>query len=106
MSPSRLAQVLSTLGSSPCQLPDGYKERQEQIGAQVKTGRAMQLARAVRDLTWHRERAHLTKKDTDLLKQGQDLLAAEIALVSGQDVSESVQLIGSTIAGAMASASN
>jgi RNA polymerase-interacting CarD/CdnL/TRCF family regulator len=90
------------LRSRPRQLPDDYKERQEQIDAEVRTGRVMQLARVVRDLTWHRERAHLTKRDSDLLKQGQELLAAEMALVSGDDVSDSTELIGSTMIAAVA----
>jgi RNA polymerase-interacting CarD/CdnL/TRCF family regulator len=102
ISPSSLPQVLSTLRSRPRELPDDYKERQEQIDAEVKTGEVMQLAQAVRDLTWHRERAHLTKRDSDLLKQGQELLAAEMALVSGDDISDSIELIGSTITAAMA----
>jgi RNA polymerase-interacting CarD/CdnL/TRCF family regulator len=82
-------------------LPDEYKERQEQIDAEIRTGRVMKLARVVRDLTWHRDRAHLTKRDTDLLKQGQDLLAAEMALVSGDDVSVASKLIESTMATAL-----
>jgi len=57
----------------------------------------------VRDLTWHGQRARLTKSDTDYLRQGQDLLAAEMALVSGEELSESTQLIGSTMAAALAS---
>jgi CarD family transcriptional regulator len=102
MSPSTLSQVLSTLCSRPRELPDDYKERQEQIDAEVRTGQVMQLAEAVRDLSWHRERAHLTKRDSDLLKQGQALLAAEMALVSGDDISDSIELIESTITAAMA----
>jgi len=103
MSPSSLPQVLSMLRSRPRQLPDDYKERQEQIDAEVKTGHVMQLAQVVRDLTWHRERAHLTKRDSDLLKQGQELLAAEMALVSGDSVSDSSELIGCTMTAAVAS---
>jgi CarD family transcriptional regulator len=104
MSPSSLPRVLSTLRSKPRQLPDDYKERQEQIDAEVRTGQVMRLARVVRDLTWHGERAHLTKKDSDLLKQGQDLLAAEMALVSGDDISDSTELIGSTMIAAVTDA--
>ncbi len=102
MSPSGLSQVLRTLRSRPRRLPDDYKERQEEIDEKVKTGNVMQLARVVRDLTWHGERAHLTKRDSDLLKQGQDLLAAEMALVSGDDVSDSTQLIMTTMTAAVA----
>jgi CarD family transcriptional regulator len=101
---SRLPKVLSTLRSSPRSLPDDYKERQEQIDAELRTGRVMRLARVVRDLSWHRDRAHLTKRDLDLLKQGQHQLAAEMALVSGEDVSEASELIESTMAAALSRA--
>jgi RNA polymerase-interacting CarD/CdnL/TRCF family regulator len=60
------------------------------------------LAKVVRDLTWHRERAHLTKIDADLLKEGWDLLAAEMALVSGVEISDSSRLIGLTVDSAQA----
>jgi hypothetical protein len=56
----------------------------------------------VRDLTWHRERAHLTKTDSDYLKQGRDLLAAEMALVSGDAVSDTRKLIEATMTAAVA----
>jgi CarD family transcriptional regulator len=101
---SMLLQVLSTLRSSPCRLPDDPRERQGQIGANIRTGEVLPLASVVRDLTWHRERAHLTKRDSDLLKQGQARLAAEMALVSGDNASDSIKLIGSTMTAALASA--
>ena len=66
----------------------------------------MQLARVVRDLTWHRERAHLTRKDIDYLRQGRELLAAEMALVSGDDVSDASKLIEATMTAAVASTLN
>jgi CarD family transcriptional regulator len=102
MSQSGLPRVLSTLRGRPRLLPGDYKERQEQINAQLKTGRVMQLARVVRDLTWHRERAHLTKTDSDHLRQGRDLLAAEMSLASGDDISDASKLIEATIAAVMA----
>jgi CarD family transcriptional regulator len=102
MSQSRLPRVLNTLSSEPRQLPEDYKERQEQMFEKLRTGRVMQLAKVVRDLTWHRERAHLTRKDSDYLKQGQELLAAEMALVSGDDVSDANSLIESTMNAAVA----
>ena len=101
MPPSTLPQVLKTLGSRPQRLPDDPKERQELIGAEVKTGRVMQLAKAVRDLTWHGERAHLTKNDSDSLKLGQELLAAEMALVSEGNLADSSRLIASTLEAAV-----
>jgi len=103
MSQSRLPRVLGMLRSRPHLLPEDYKERQEQIWAQLKTGRVMQLARVVRDLTWHRKIAHLTKTDSDYLKQGRELLAAEMALVSGDAVSDTSNLIEATMTAALAS---
>jgi len=103
MPQSRFPRVLSMLRGRPHVLPDDYRERQEQISAQLKTGRVMQLARVVRDLTWHRHRAHLTKTDSDYLKQGRDLLAAEMALVSGDTISDASKLIEGAVTAAMES---
>jgi len=99
---SRLPLVLSKLRSRPHLLSEDYRERQEQICAQLNTGQVMQLARVVRDLTWHRKRAHLTKTDSGYLKRGCDLLAAEMALVSGDDVSDVSKLIDATMTAVVA----
>ena len=106
ISQSRLPRVLSMLRGKPHPLPEDYKERQEQIRAQLKTGRVMQLAKVVRDLTWHRERSHLTKTDSDYLKKARDLLAAEMVLVSGDAASDASKQIAATMATAMASVLN
>jgi CarD family transcriptional regulator len=97
ISESRLPRVLRTLRARPRPLPEDYKVRQEQICAELKTRKALKLARVVRDLTWHRERSHLTRKDNEYLREGWDLLAAEIALVSGDDMSAASQLIEATM---------
>lgn len=106
MSQASLGRVLSLLRGRPRPLPEDYRERQEQVSAELKTGRVMQLARVVRDLSWHRERAHLTKTDSDYLKQGRELLAAEMALVSGEAVSDASKLIAATMTAALASVLN
>ena len=103
MSQSRFPRVLSMLRGKPHLLSEDYRERQEQVCAELGTGRVMQLARVVRDLTWHRKIAHLTKPDSDNLRQGLELLAAEMALVSGDDVSDASKLIEATMTAAMAS---
>jgi CarD family transcriptional regulator len=102
MSQSRLPWVLSVLRGKPHTLPADYRERQRQVCDKLKTGRVIHLARVVRDLTWHRERAHLTKTDSAYLKQGRDLLAAEMALVSGDAVSDASKLIEATMTAAVA----
>jgi CarD family transcriptional regulator len=103
MSQSRLPRVLSVLRGKPHLLPEDYRLRQEQVTTRLRTGLVIELARVVRDLSWHRELAHLTKTDTVLLKQGRDLLAAEMALVSGDAVSDASKLIEATMTAAVAS---
>ncbi len=106
MSASRLPRVLSMLRGRPHLLPEDVHERQDQMWAKLKTGGVTQLASVVRDLSWYRKRAHLTAKDSDFLRKGRDLLAAEMALVSGDTVSDASQLIEATLTVAMASAPN
>lgn len=106
MSQSKLARVLNILHSKPHLLSEDYRERQEQVYAQIRTGRVIELARVVRDLTWHRERSHLTKRDGDYLKQGRDLLASEMALVSGSTVSDESRRIEAIMVDALAGATH
>lgn len=100
MSRAKLRSVLDKLGSRPRRLPEDYKERQEEIWEKLKTGRVMALAETVRDLTWHEQRAHLTKKDSEFLAQGTRRLAAEMALVLGTEVADMEKMIGDTAAAA------
>jgi CarD family transcriptional regulator len=85
---AKLLRVLDTLRGRPRRLPDDHKERQELVWEKLKTGRAMQMAEVVRDLTWQRERDHLTKRDAEYLQRGRDFLAAEMAFASETEVSE------------------
>jgi CarD family transcriptional regulator len=101
MSRSRLPIVLDKLRSQPRTLPNDYKERQAEVWEQLKTGLVMQLAEAVRDLSWHEKREHLTKKDGEYLAQGKSRLAAEMAIVSGEEVSDMETLINDTLAAAV-----
>jgi CarD family transcriptional regulator len=99
---SSLRKVLRTLRSTPRHMPKDFRVRQEETWDRLKTGRAMTLARVVRDLTWHRELEHLTKKDGEYLKLGQKLLAEEMALVSDDEVEDTSALIESTMTAAVA----
>ncbi len=105
MTLSAIRQVLSTLRSEPECLPDDPREREAQIGAKLSTGQALPLARVVRDLTWHKQHARLTRREVDLLTLGQTRLAGEMALASGDKASDSIKLIGSTMTAALAAIS-
>jgi CarD family transcriptional regulator len=103
MSRARFPRVFARLTGEPHRLPKDYKQRQEKVWEKLRTGRVMQLAEVVRDLTWHEKRAHLTKKDTDYLVQGKNRLAAEMALVSGADVPDMERTVDDTLAVAISS---
>jgi len=103
MTPGKLPGVLAMLRSQADLLPDNAGERQEGMGEKLDTGRALQLAEVVRDLTWHRRRAHLTKKDTDQLNRGRALLAAEMALASDTEIAEATRAIDAALAAGMES---
>jgi CarD family transcriptional regulator len=103
MTRARLPRVLDRLRNKPGLLPDDYKERQEMVWEKLKTGRVSQMAEVVRDLTWHKHRDHLTKKDSELLAQGTQRLAAEMALATGAEVSEMEKAIVDTLTAATSS---
>jgi len=98
MSRAKLSGMLDRLRAKPNILPNDYKERQEQAWEKLRTGRVMQVAEVVRDLTWHERREHLTKKDESLLSRGRSWLAAEMALVADSDVSDMEEMIDKALA--------
>jgi CarD family transcriptional regulator len=99
---AKFARVMETLRSRPRQLPEDYKERQEAVWEKIRTGRAIPIAEVIRDLTWHQEREHLTKKDSDYLRRGRDRLAAEMALVTDSQVSDIEAQIDAALSTALA----
>lgn len=97
MSQTRLARVMATLRSRPATLPEDYKERQEIVWEKLKTSQPIPVAEVVRDLAWRERHAHLTKKDAEYLQRAQEFLAAEMALLSGSEISEASQTIDSML---------
>jgi CarD family transcriptional regulator len=86
MSQGNFERVLDILRSKPRDLPDDYKQRQQEVEEQLKTGSAALLAEVVRDLTGRLRGRYLTKRDGDLLAQARDLLADEIAMATDGEV--------------------
>lgn len=105
MARTQLARMLKTLRGRPHRLPADYKERQELVAEKLKTARPKEIAEAVRDLTWYQNQAHLTKRDSEYLDRGRQLLAAEVALVSDLDVAEANKMIDTTLTTALAAGS-
>ena len=101
MSRAKLARVLDLLSSMPRRLSGDFKERQKRIQEKLRTGRAIQVAEVVRDLAWRERLAYLTKRDTDLLTQGREFLAAEIAMATDTEVTDVNETIDATLVVAM-----
>jgi CarD family transcriptional regulator len=97
MSRAKLSRVLETLRGRPCQLSEGYKQRQDRVRERLETGGPLRIAEVVRDLTWHERRAYLTKADSELLARGRDFLAAEIAVVTNTELIEAKQTIDTAL---------
>jgi CarD family transcriptional regulator len=102
MSRATLSCVIETLEGRPRHLPPDHKDRQELVWEKLKTGHVIQIAEVVRDLIWHKELAHLTKKDGDYLDRGRRLLAAEMALVSDSDIDDAERRIDDVLAASVA----
>jgi CarD family transcriptional regulator len=83
MSWAKLTRVLATLHDAPRRLSNDFRERQERVRAKLATARPIKLAEVVRDLTNRKQQSYLTKVDKDLLSRGRELLAAEVAAVTG-----------------------
>lgn len=93
MREAKLARVLETLSKEPTDLPKNNKKRQDGLRDKLGSGFPVKVAEAVRDLSWRKETAHLTKVDTDLLTWGKELLVGEIASVTDTDVLEAQQVV-------------
>jgi CarD family transcriptional regulator len=85
---AKMGFVLDTLRGLPGSLPADHQQRQAVVWEKLDTGLAIQLAEVVRDLTWYRRQAHLTKKDSEYLSRGRELLAAEMALAADTGIAE------------------
>lgn len=101
MSRQRSDRVFKTLREIPGQLPQNFKERRHMVADMINSGSPSKLAEAVRELTWRRYNAHLTKSDTELLAEGRERLITEVALAMDADLIEARQHIDDALAEAV-----
>jgi RNA polymerase-interacting CarD/CdnL/TRCF family regulator len=104
ISSAKVSRVLDTLRSAPDPLDDNFEERQRGLLAKLDTGHVVEAAEVVRDLTWRRGQSHLTKKDSEYLSRGRQWLAAEMALVTDEEISDATRAIDQALADGMESA--
>jgi CarD family transcriptional regulator len=83
-SQSRLSKVWHVLDTDPEILPREHKERYQLLEGKLHTGDLLQVAEAVRDMTWRRHReGRLTTRGKRMYEEGMTLLAGEIAAAKG-----------------------
>jgi CarD family transcriptional regulator len=98
MAAAEIAEVFNTLRRPPGPLPEDYKERHAQVREQLKSSDPQTVAAVVRDLHWHGRLDHLTRIDEELLSEGRDILAGEIAFATAADLAETQLRIDAALA--------
>jgi CarD family transcriptional regulator len=99
---AELARMLQILDGRPQRLPDDHKERRGRIQGKLASGRLIQVAEVVRNLTWRGRLDRLTMSDSHMLGQGRDLLATEMALVADTAVDDAKEVIDAALERGMA----
>jgi CarD family transcriptional regulator len=103
MSPSDVDRMLRILRRTPEELPDDHRERRSCLQDKLVSGSVRQVAEAVRDLAWRERCDHLTGTDERLLGEGIELLAREMALVTGRPDNDAKEAITGVLADGMVS---
>jgi CarD family transcriptional regulator len=84
---SSLSQVWHVLGADPGTLPADHKERYQALEVKLHTGDILQVAEAVRDMTWQRQqKGNLTTRGKQMYEEGMMLLAGELAASQAIDM--------------------
>ena len=91
--PSRLRKVLASCRVAPeeAKIDNDYKSRQNTMREKLKSGRFEEVTFAVRTLFFMNNRRPLGVTDRRLFDSGKDILASELAVASGLEMSEAVR---------------
>jgi CarD family transcriptional regulator len=85
---SQLEQLWRVLRSTPETLPANHKLRYKLLMDKLHGGDVFQVAEILRDLTWRRQKNHLTTRGKQVYRDGVRFLAGEIAAAQGIDITE------------------
>ena len=101
MSKAKVNQVLKLLQGIPEDLPGFYKARRKTLEDMLGSGQPLQIAQAVRDLTWRKKKNGLSPFDGQILSKSREILIDEIALVTGCDRLEASHRVDQALAEAI-----
>lgn len=95
---SDLNQVWGVLRADPETLPTDHEQRYEVLKDRLRGGDVLQIAAALRDMAWREEQERrLTKQGKRLYDESLMLLAGEVAITQGSDLSTAEALIMDTL---------
>ncbi|HEY72277.1 MAG: hypothetical protein DRJ03_06105 [Chloroflexi bacterium] len=78
--PSELKRVWRVLRADPNKLPKDHNERYKVVEERLHIGDIFQVAEAVRDMAWRKQReGRMTTRGKQMYDEGVDLLAGEVA---------------------------
>jgi CarD family transcriptional regulator len=89
--------LIDTLTGEPTNLPKDYKQRAEQTGSKLKSGKIKKWIEVVRDLTYLKEQRPLGQNDRRGLNQAFHLLTTELALVQEIDPEKAERHLASLV---------
>jgi len=90
-------KVYAALSSQPDELPNNFTQRQTGLTNELKSGDVLRVAEMVRNLFWRSQRKRLSASDQELYLRAKEMLAGELALTQGVEVSEAVSRIESEL---------
>jgi len=91
---SGIARVLRVLRSTPDELMNNHKERQELATEKLRSANPIKIAEVMRNLSWlERRKGHLGAKDTRLLDRARNLLAGELAVAESIEIADALARI-------------
>ncbi|MCB0077828.1 MAG: hypothetical protein KDD73_10480 [Anaerolineales bacterium] len=93
MKETRVDRVLETLAAAPEALNDHYRSRQADVESKLRSGDPIALAEAVRDLHRRKVEDSLTRRDSQLLHEAEEMLATEISATMEMSLEEALTTI-------------
>lgn len=88
LSHSELDQVWRVLRDEPKVLPENPKERLALLEQLVSSGLVLQIAEALRDISWRGQQRKLRAASEQLFERGMRLIGGEIAIAQGISMTE------------------
>jgi CarD family transcriptional regulator len=89
MRQSELARLWSVLSAHPGPLPDDPGDRRQLLEDRLHSGDSRQIAEAVRDVAWWRQRGNsLGRRGRRMARMCTEFLASEVAVAQGTNVED------------------